>query len=137
MDLIKFDTREKAEEGVFLQLEFDGVKLTTDDGEAIGLMVKGSNSGDFKNRVRGIEKARATRIRLKKNGQIKGLGKEGDENSELYASAVCGYVHIKVNDEDWTEPNIKKTMGLFELFGWIEDQVVEFVDDDANFLGEP
>ena len=136
MDLNKFDTSKLAEEGMFLQLEFNGEKLKTEAGEAIGLMVKGSTSADFKSRTRAITKARTERIRMKKNGQIKGLGKEDDENSELYASAVSGYVHIEVDGEVLTDVSIKKTLSLFDQFGWIQDQVIEFVDDDANFVGE-
>lgn len=138
MDLSKYDTTEKANKGVFLHLAFGGESLRMEGGDEIGLMVKGSTSTDFKNRLKGIQKARTERLRLKKNGRVKGLEGSDIEQRELYASAVSEYVNILVDGDDWgvAPVTIARTVELFDRFGWIEDQVIEFVDDDENYLGE-
>lgn len=142
MSLSKYDTRRASDEGRFLHLEFDGRKLLTeDDGpdgkpKQMGLMVKGSNSSDFRRREKDLQAQRQERVRLKKGGRIGGLDDMQSAQRELYAAMVTEYVNL--GDEwDGLDPTLQNTLLLFERFPWVEEQVIDFVENEANFLGEP
>jgi len=132
MDLSKFDTSTASESGRFLHLEFDGEKLY-EDREPCGLRVLGPTSSTYKRIEKQLEKARMERIRIQRGGKVKGLS--GD-NDELYASLVTEYVNLTLEGQPLSNPTPSDVQALFDRFPFIRDQVIAFVDDDANWLGE-
>lgn len=138
MDLTKYDLVPASNEGRFLHLFTPlGEKLLTEDGEPIGLTVKGADSDDYKLREKKRDAARLEKVRVKRNGAISGLGGAEEDQRELHASAVVQYHNIVVDGEQWTmAPSVEQTSKLFRRFSWIERQVIEFIQDEENWLGE-
>lgn len=137
MDLSKYDTSEAANRGRFMHLEFQGTPLL-EGGERVGLYVKGMSSAEFKAGEKRLRERQLERVRVNRSGKVKGIQHSDEDTRELYASLVVGYVHLSVDGKPLPEKaEMRTTLALFERFRWVYDQVVAFVDDEANFLGEP
>lgn len=137
MDLSKYDTNKAANTGRFMHLEFLGEPLYTDDKQKVGLFVKGTASAEFKGREKKLREAQLERVRLGRNGKVRGLSLADEEQRELYASLVTSYVNVTLDGKKLPESaDLQTTIGLFERFRWLQEQVMAFVEDEANFLGE-
>lgn len=147
MDFSKFDTTVASNTGKFLQLEIPDehgnwrkAVTTPEDGsdpEPIGLMVKGPTSTEFKGREKALRSKRLEKVKVTRRGQIKGMGGSDDDQRELYAAMVTSFVKIPLDNQVLDGPaKLEEVLAFFDRFRWVEDQVVEFIDDDANWLGE-
>lgn len=145
MDLSKFDTTKAANTGKFLHLSFSGKKLYFCDANGedikdrpIGFQVKGVASNEFKGRTAALRKERVARAQVTRSGKIKGLEGVEDEQRELYASCVTGFVNFKLDGKemDTISPTAPIVVAILDRFPAWEDQLVDFVTDEANWLGE-
>tara|TARA_R100001510_G_scaffold21218_1_gene18525 strand:- start:2275 stop:2712 length:438 start_codon:yes stop_codon:yes gene_type:complete len=144
MDLSKFDSTQASNVGKFLHLlhPATGAKLMTDpDGDAqpepIGFTVKGPTSTEFKGREKRLKQKRLETVKVGRGGKIKGLQGSEEDQRELYAACVTSYINCVLDGKPMPEAaDVATTVGLFERIPSFEEQVIEFVDDEANWLGE-
>jgi hypothetical protein len=138
MDLGKYDTSVKEEEGAFLHLEGpNGDKLWSDEEprEPVGITLLGIHSKKLKDLEHKQQNKRLASTRMGKRGQIRGVTSEQvEENaSEMFVAATVSFKHIMVDGDTW---QADRAAELYDRFAWIRAQVDEFINTEANFLGE-
>lgn len=132
LELSKFDTSKKANEGQFMQLKHPGTGAKLFDPETkepVGLYLKGRDSDDF-----------IKRNHEKNNSRLKGTNEEltsetiRQNNIELLADLTVGWAHLGYKgDPEFSTSNIIKVYSDPGL-SWIYEQANMWADDRANFI---
>lgn len=145
MDFSKFDTKTASDRGRFLHLTspetgeklYDETLTDPETGSKVGLWIYGPTSERYKAQDKKMRDAKMERLRIKRGGRIKGLSGGEDDDRRLYASLVFKTVGISWGTLDGVqEVDVEAVEKLFDRFPFIEDQAKDFVDEDANWMGE-
>ncbi len=123
MDFTSLNTRAAADEGAFLHLRHPvtGDLLNTDEGESIGLMVRGTEGAKVQKTLRDLNK------RLK-------TAEDTKRGLAFVSSLVFGFVNVSYEGRALTDTDADKELffGLSESF---VEQVLDFAKDRASFFG--
>ena len=129
MDLSSFDVSEAASRGATLILRnpATGEDLFADDGKPITITLLGSDSSEYRKRIRATANQRINSRKKRTVEQIE------QESIEMLAAVTQGWCGIVVDGEEvaFSQDEAKK---LYRRFSWITEQVDEFVSDRSNFL---
>lgn len=129
MDLSAFDVSEAASRGATLTLRnpATGEDLCSDDGKPITITLLGSDSSEYRKRIRATANQRINSRKKRTVEQIE------QESIDMLAAVTQGWSGIVVDGEkvSFSQDEAKK---LYRRFSWITEQVDEFVSDRSNFL---
>lgn len=138
MDLSKLDTVAACDEGADLELThpITGAVLTDEKtGEAVSIKLIGADSKEYQSLTHKAQTKRLNK-RLSRGGVVKMTAEELDADAlELLVHCTKGWKHVLVDGKElvFNETNARQ---LYTRFPWIRDQVSDFVQERANFLGE-
>lgn len=140
MDLSKYDTT-LADEGIFVHLRAPDGELITTEGEdrlPVGFRVLGATSKKFKRLQKEMKAERAKNITTTRSGHIKGLEGAEEANRELYANMVVSFVNFVLEKRDYSNetPTVGMVLQIWDRFPWMENQVVDAVEDETRFMGK-
>lgn len=129
MDLKTLDVSEAASRGADLTLRnpATGENLSGEDGKPITITLLGSDSGEYRKKLRSTANQR---IATRKKQTVEQLEQEG---VGLLAAVTTGWHNIIVNGET-LQFSKEKAAELYTQYPWIREQVDEFVNERANFL---
>ena len=138
MDLSKYDTQALEDDGAFLHLEGpQGEKLfsDTDPTDPVGIMLLGIHSKKLKALEHKQQNKRLSSTRMGRRGQLRGITSEQveDNATELFVTATVSFKNIVVSGE---KCDVSRAKELYDRFAWVRAQVDEFINTEANFLGE-
>ncbi len=107
-------------------------RLTTDEGDIIGLMIADPESSVMKNFDRALMNSRLLQGRKGALTTINATQLEEQAKQRL-ACSVVGFLNIKVDGKvlEWSPT---AASDLLERFVWIRQQVDEFLGNAANFI---
>lgn len=128
-DLVKL-APSKSSEGAVLTL-VNPVNNTPIEGVTITLM--GADSKEYQALRRKLQNARLRNVTSR--GKMRVTSEEiEDEALQLIVAATKGWTGVVIEgvEQPFTMENAKS---LFTRFPWIREQVDEFINDRANFLG--
>lgn len=124
MDFVALNTRKAADEGAFLHLRHPVTEelLWTEEGEAVGLMVRGTEGDRVQQKLRDIEK------RMKNEDDAKrGLA--------FLSSLVFEFVNVTYEGRPLKDNDADKEL-FFRLSDSFVDQTVVFARKRASFFGK-
>ena len=125
-DFSKYEEQQKqAEEGVWMEVE-------DPNGNPLGVHLKlaGTDSEAYQKQLR------KQQDKMLKRGNFKISAEEAENNSlNLLVACTLAWEGVEYSGEE-LECNKDNARWLYKTFGFIRDQVDEFIGDRANFLGE-
>lgn len=130
MDLASIDTKDTANQGAVLELRGpDESALRKEDGSPITITLLGKDSDVF------IKATNANTNRILKQGGRAKITAEGSRADGIAVLARCtvDWDGIKVEGEELA-CTYENAVKLYDRFGFIREQVDEFIGDRANFL---
>lgn len=129
MDLSTLDVSEAASRGATMELRnpATGETLYSDGGEPVSITVLGSDSSEYRKRLRSAANGR---INSRKKQTIEQLEQDG---IGLLVAVTTGWRNIVVEGQN-LEFSPEEARRLYEKYPWIREQVDEFVNERANFL---
>lgn len=123
MDISTLNTKKGAEKGAFMQLAhpITGAPLVDDDGEPVGLYLRGSEAPTVQKKLRAMQKATMS------GGEQTGM--------EYVCSLVVGVQGLDRDGRPLTTSRADLEF-LFDQSDAFVEQVVAFARDRANFFGQ-
>jgi hypothetical protein len=134
MDLSKFSTKKKSNEGAFLHLKspVDGKPLF--DGEvAVGLYLLGSDSDKVQAAIhKRINES--VESKPKQDADVGPSERSDAAKNELLADCTQGWEGLSLDGDN--EFSREKILSVYSNSGWLwlRNQALNFVDDRANFI---
>lgn len=134
MDLSKFNTKKKSNEGAFLHLKspVDGSPLF-DDGKPVGLYLLGSDSDKVQAAIH--KRFNDSYASAKTKTEETGISEKSDAaKNELLADCTQGWENLSLDGD--IEFSREKILNVYSDSGWLwlRNQALNFVDDRSNFI---
>lgn len=136
MDLSKFNTKKKSNEGAFLHLKspVDG-SLLYDDGKPVGLYLLGSDSDKVQSAIHKRFNESYASAKSESDKDETGISEKSDAaKNELLADCTRGWEGLSLDGDN--EFSREKILSVYSNSGWLwlRNQALSFVDNRANFI---